>query len=125
MDTRPLALPSPSVSRKSIKVGRPMFLSVLLTTQKQKNTTRVFFVFGRGRWIRFSRASRKTVHRTVFSLTANTQTSLLAPNSNPSFAYQKKPTLMVGYHHGRGRWIRTNEVTESESVALPLGDTPV
>ncbi len=25
---------------------------------------------------------------------------------------------------GRGRWIRTTEVTESESVALPLGDTP-
>ena len=25
---------------------------------------------------------------------------------------------------GRGSWIRTNEVTESESVALPLGDTP-
>ena len=29
------------------------------------------------------------------------------------------------YFFGRGRWIRTNEVTESESVALPLGDTPI
>ena len=28
-------------------------------------------------------------------------------------------------HHGWGSWIRTNEVTESESVALPLGDTPI
>ena len=27
--------------------------------------------------------------------------------------------------NGRGRRIRTYEVTESESVALPLGDTPV
>ena len=26
---------------------------------------------------------------------------------------------------GRGSWVRTNEVTESESVALPLGDTPM
>ena len=26
---------------------------------------------------------------------------------------------------GWGSWIRTNEVTESESVALPLGDTPI
>ena len=32
----------------------------------------------------FSRASRKIVHWTIFSLSANTQTSLLAPNSNPT-----------------------------------------
>ena len=28
-------------------------------------------------------------------------------------------------HIGRGSRIRTYEVTESESVALPLGDTPI
>ena len=27
--------------------------------------------------------------------------------------------------YGWGSWIRTNEVTESESVALPLGYTPI
>ena len=32
---------------------------------------------------------------------------------------------MALFFFGRGSWIRTNEVTESESVALPLGDTPI
>ena len=26
---------------------------------------------------------------------------------------------------GRGGWIRTNEITDPETVALPLGDTPL
>ena len=41
--------------------------------------------------------------------------------------YTFKTPFQVGkpLFFGRGRWIRTTEVTESESVALPLGDTPI
>ncbi len=62
-----------------------------------------------------------------FRLTANTQLKLLAPNSNPTIYLSKKQTHTFGMDlfFGRGSWIRTNEVTESESVALPLGDTPL
>ena len=31
----------------------------------------------------------------------------------------------AGCASGRGGWIRTNAMTESESVALPLGDAPI
>ena len=44
-------------------------------------------------------------------------------SSSNIYPYHKKKTPK-GVLCGRGRWIRTNEMTESESVALPLGDTP-
>ena len=38
----------------------------------------------------------------------------------------KKPLAKAsGFSFGRGGWIRTNAMTESESVALPLGDAPI
>ncbi len=38
---------------------------------------------------------------------------------------KKRYTKVYRFESGWGAGIRTPEVTESESVALPLGDTPV
>ena len=37
----------------------------------------------------------------------------------------KKRPVKTGRFSGRGSWIRTSEMQESKSCALPLGDTPV